>query len=120
MISAKTTKRETDKFIRNAARMLPMLSALAFVRRRQRARMMPLLLSAIGAAAFGSIAAILIFSPRSRDRAFGAAKDVYGRVAEQLDAMGISDRLGLHDTRSHRITDGLVSSEGVDAGPTGF
>ena len=121
MISAKSIQKDTDKFVRSAAHALPMLSALAFVRKRERARMIPWLLGAIGVAAFGSIAAVFIFSPRSRDRALGAAKDAYGRISDQFESLGIGDRFGLGDRRAKRVTDGMVSSsESTDYGPGGF
>ncbi|MCL2776404.1 MAG: hypothetical protein FWD73_00260 [Polyangiaceae bacterium] len=120
MISAKSIQKDADKFLRNATHALPVLSALAFMRKRERTRLIPWLLGAIGVAAFGSIAAVLIFSPRSRDRALGAAKDAYGRISDQFESLGIGDRFGLGDRRAKRVTDGLASSESADYGPTGF
>jgi hypothetical protein len=120
MMSAKSIQKDADKFLRNATHTLPMLSALTFMRKRERSRVIPWLLGALGVAALGSIAAVFLFSPRSRDRALGAAKDVYGRISDQFESLGIGDRLGLGDRHAKRVTDGLASSESADYGPAGF
>ncbi|WP_169928228.1 hypothetical protein [Labilithrix luteola] len=104
------TKTQARKFIKKAIAVAPLV---AYMRSRRRARLMPFVLGAIGVAAFGGAAAVMLLSPRSRTRALEAARDAYDRVADQLDTMGLGDKLGIRARREARLANGLVS-EGID------
>lgn len=108
------TKTQTRKFIKKVIAAAPLV---AYARARRRSRLMPFVLGAIGVAAFGGVAAVMIFSPRSRTRALEAARDAYDRVADQLDTMGLGDKLGIRSRREARLANGLVS-EGIDYSAT--
>ena len=67
------------KLIRKALRNMPDLPFRIRIARR-RPVLLPFVLGAIGVAVFSAIAAVMIFSPRTRYRALGVAKGAYGRV----------------------------------------
>ena len=87
--------KDTNKLFKNVLRALPAITmALPFFAPKKTS-IVPFVLGAIGVAAAGGIAAVMIFSPRTRFRALDIAKDSYGKVLGQMDQLGISEKLGL-------------------------
>ena len=86
--TAMNSIKDSKKLIRKALRNMPKLPfEVPFLARRT--SVMPYVLGGIGVALMGAIAAVMIFSPRTRYRALGAAKDAYGKVQGKLDDMGV-------------------------------
>lgn len=102
--------KDTNKLIKNVLRALP---AIPLIRRRRRASITPYILGALGIAIAGGITAVMLLSPRTRNRTLGMAKDSYGKVRGQLGHLGIAERLG----RSHgeRVTTSDAYSNGPGA-----
>jgi hypothetical protein len=103
---------DPKKLIKSALRAMP---DNRFIARRRRSTIVPLILGAIGVAVFGGIAAVMIFSPRTRHRALGMAKDRYGRVRGQIGQMDVPGKLGLRKGRAERIQqleDGVAPESG--------
>ncbi|HSO39529.1 MAG TPA: hypothetical protein VLT33_43685 [Labilithrix sp.] len=86
--------KETNKLFKNILRALPAISAIPFLAPKKTS-VLPYVLGAVGVAVVGGIAAVMIFSPRTRYRALDIAKDGYGRVRGQLDELGVGEKLGL-------------------------
>ncbi len=91
--------KDTNKLIKNVLRALPVIQL-----RRQRRRDIAVsyLLGAIGVAIAGGIAAVMILSPRTRNRTLGMAREGYGKVRGQIEQLGIGERLGI--ARGERAT----------------
>ena len=107
------TMKDTNKLFRNVLRALPEVRQLT---RRKRTPILPFVLGAIGVAVVGGIAAVMIFSPRTRYRALDIAKDGYGKAKGQLDALGVSEKLGMAGNRNATATpqpssNGLVNDQ---------
>jgi hypothetical protein len=83
--------RESKKLIKKALRRMPDLPFdIPYLPHLPRRRsMMPYILGAIGVALMGGITALMIFSPRTRYRALGVAKDAYGKAKGQLEHIGV-------------------------------
>ncbi len=80
--------KDSKKLIKKALRNMPELPfEIPFLTRRT--SVMPYVIGGIGVALMGAIAAVMIFSPRTRYRALGVAKDTYGKVQGKLDSMGV-------------------------------
>src|SRR3982074_1756760 len=86
--------KDTNKLLKNVLRALPLFA------RKRKTSILPFILGAVGVAVVGGIAAVMIFSPRTRYRALDIAKDGYGKVKGQLDELGISEKLGMHGERN--------------------
>ncbi|MDB4937296.1 MAG: hypothetical protein JWP87_4268 [Labilithrix sp.] len=84
--------KDTNKLIKNVLRALP---AIPFIAPKKTSSVLPFVLGAIGVAVAGGIAAVMVFSPRTRYRALDIAKDGYGKVRGQLDQLGIAERFGM-------------------------
>lgn len=104
MISKNPTRKLFGKILR----------ALPYVSRRRSTRFTPYVISAIGAAIVGGIAAVMFFSPRTRDRVLGAAKDTYGKVARS----DVGQRLGIHQPEAGAQPNG--PAQGSSYGTTGL
>jgi hypothetical protein len=107
------TMKDTNKLFRNVLRALPEVRQLT---RRKRTPILPFVLGAIGVAVAGGIAAVMVFSPRTRYRALDIAKDGYGKVRGQLDGLGLSEKLGIATDRNTTPTpqpysNGLVNDQ---------
>jgi hypothetical protein len=94
------TMKDTNKLLRNVLRALPAISAIPLFARKKKTSMLPFVLGAFGVAVAGGIAALMVFSPRTRYRALDIAKDGYGKVKGQLDDLGISEKLGITTDRN--------------------
>jgi flagellar biosynthesis/type III secretory pathway M-ring protein FliF/YscJ len=80
--------KDGKKLIKKALRNMPDLPfEVPFLTKRT--SVMPYILGGIGVALMGAVAAVMIFSPRTRYRALGVAKDAYGKVQGQLQTMGV-------------------------------
>ena len=84
--------KDTNKLIKNILRALP---AIPYFAPKKTSSVLPFVLGAIGVALAGGIAAVMVFSPRTRYRALDIAKDGYGKVRGQMDQLGISEKLGM-------------------------
>ena len=111
--------KETNKLLKNVLRAWPAITAIPLFAPKKTS-VLPFVLGAIGVAVAGGIAAVMVFSPRTRYRALDIAKDGYGKVKGQLDDLGVSEKLGLQTDGGRNPTpnaqpyaNGLVSSSGV-------
>ena len=102
--------KDTNKLIKNVLRALP---AIPFIAPKKTSTIVPFVLGAVGVAVVGGIAAVMVFSPRTRYRALDIAKDGYGKVRGQLDQLGISEKLGMaqgeRNTNPGGYSNGLVA-----------
>ncbi len=100
--------RINKKLIRKAMRNMPDLPFGIRLAARRRV-VLPYVLGAIGVAVFGAVAAIMIFSPRTRYRAIGAAKGAYGklggRARQRIEEMRSGE--GILEERSNYAPSGL-------------
>ena len=89
--------KDTNKLIKNVLRALPAIPYFA----PKKSSAVPYILGALGIAIVGGITAVMILSPRARNRTLGIAKDGYGKVRGQLGQLAIGERLGLsHEERA--------------------
>jgi hypothetical protein len=84
--------KKTQKLIKNALDSMP---DLPFIPRRSSPSVASYVLGAIGIAVAGAVAAVMIFSPRTRYRAMLSAKDVYGKVQHKVEDLGITGKNGI-------------------------
>lgn len=85
--------KDTNKLIKNVLRALP--AAIPLFAPKRKTSLAPFVLGAIGVAVAGGIAAVMVFSPRTRYRMLDIAKDGYGKVRGQLDQLGVAEKLGM-------------------------
>jgi hypothetical protein len=95
--------KDTNKLVKNILRAMP---AIPFIAPKKKTSIAPFLLGALGVAVFGGVAAVMIFSPRTRYRALDIAKDGYGKVRGQIDQRGWASKLGLSRAESRTTTPG--------------
>lgn len=69
------------------------------MRSRRRTPVMAYVVGGVGLAIVGGVAALMFFSPRTRDKALTAAKDTYGKV---------NDKIGLLRGEAAPMSNGLV------------
>ena len=102
--------KDTNKLLKNVLRALPAIPYLA----PKKTSVVPFVLGAIG------VAAVMVFSPRTRYRALDIAKDGYGKVLGQMDQLGISEKLGLAGERNTTpgYSNGLVHDTGASYSST--
>ena len=119
LLEAMIGMKETNKLLKNVLRAWPAITAIPLFAPKKTS-VLPFVLGAIGVAVAGGIAAVMVFSPRTRYRALDIAKDGYGKVKGQLDELGVSETLGLQTEPRNTTPDaakpyanGLVSSSGV-------
>jgi hypothetical protein len=106
--------KDTNKLFKNILRALP---AIPFVAPKKTS-VVPFVLGAIGVAVAGGIAAVMVFSPRTRYRALDIAKDGFGKVRGQIGQSSWGEKLGMsHDggrtTTPGGYQNGLVSEAGA-------
>lgn len=89
----------TSKVIKNVTRAMAGVT-IPYLASRKKTSVLPYVLGAIGVAVAGGIAAVMVMSPRTRHLALDAAKDGYGKVKGQLDALGVSEKIGLKNGQS--------------------
>jgi len=110
--------KDTNKLLKTVLRALPALPFIA----PKKTSVLPFVLGAIGVAAIGGIAAVMIFSPRTRYRALDIAKDGYGKVLGQMDQLGMAGKLGLssaeRSTSPDAYSNGLVGDTGASYSST--
>lgn len=83
--------KDTNKLIKNILRALPVIPLLA----PKKTSIVPYVLGAVGVALVGGVAAVMIFSPRTRYRALDVAKEGYGKVKSQIGQLPFAEKLGL-------------------------
>lgn len=110
--------KDTNKLFKNVLRALPAIPFIA----PKKTSIAPFVLGAIGAAVVGGIAAVMVFSPRTRYRALDVAKEGYDRVRGQLDQLGVSEKLGLRErnTMPEPYSNGLVGETGATYSSSGI
>ncbi len=104
-----------DKVLKNVLGSIAVSSEYPFVSRKS-AAVFPLVLGAVGVAVLGGIAAVMIFSPRTRTRALDMGKGVASKIQGQIGQSG----LGIGKT-ADRVTqpNGLASDHAIgDYGTT--
>ena len=104
--------KDTNKLIKNVLRALPAIT-LPFLAPKKTSSFVPFFLGAVGVAVAGGIAAVMVFSPRTRYRALDIAKDGYGKVKGQLDQYGLSEKLGMAKASGDRNTTPQAYSNGL-------
>ena len=114
--------KDTNKLLKNVLRALPAITTAIPFFAPKKTSVVPFVLGAIGVAAIGGIAAVMVFSPRTRYRALDIAKDGYGKVLGQMDQLGISQKLGLasgeRNTTPEAHSNGLVHDTGASYSST--
>lgn len=85
-----TTKKKISQVLKGIAAAMPALPYI--MKSRQRTSMAAYVLGGLGIAVVGGIAALMLFSPRARTKALGAAKHTYGKVNDKLRHVRSSDR----------------------------
>ncbi len=101
--AAMNSIKDSKKLIRKALRNIPDLPfEIPFLARRS--SIVPYVLGAIGVALVGAVAAVMVFSPRTRYRALGVAKNTYGKMQDQLHSMGVN--VGMNRTGANNIGTG--------------
>lgn len=83
--------KDSRKLLRTAIRLIP---EIPYVNKKQ-SNVLPFVLGGAAVVLAGGIAALFIFSPRTRTRALGAAKDAYGTVQEKIGETPLGQRVGL-------------------------
>ena len=106
--------KDTNKLLNNVLRALP---AIPMLWPTKKTSVLPYILGAFGVAIVGGITAVMLFSPRTRNRTLGIAKDSYGKVRGQLGELAIAERLGL--SGGDRMTTPDSSSNGLGLETTG-
>lgn len=105
--------KDTNKLIKNVLRALPV--AIPYFAPKKSSSVLPFVLGAVGVAVAGGIAAVMVFSPRTRYRALDIAKDGYGKVRGQIDQLGLGEKLGLANGGDRNTTpqysNGLVNDQ---------
>jgi len=77
-----STKKKINRVMKG---MLAALPAVPYIMKaRQRTPITAYVLGGIGLAIAGGVAAVMMFSPRTRHRALDAARGTYGRVSEKV------------------------------------
>ena len=115
--------KDTTKLLNAVLRVLPVIPMLW---PRKKASAAPYVFGALGIAIAGGITAVMFFSPRTRNRTLGIAKDSYGKVLGQLEQLGIGERLGLSSgdpattTASHSNGLGAETGGASHATPTTY
>ena len=108
--------KDTNKLVNNVLRALP---AIPMLWPRKKASVVPYVLGAFGVAIVGGIAAVMIFSPRTRTRTLGIAKDSYGKVRGQLGQLAIGERLGLSGSDRTTTPDPYANGLGPETAGAG-
>lgn len=111
--------KDTNKLFKNVLRALPAIPFIA----PKKTSIAPFVIGVIGAAVVGGIAAVMVFSPRTRYRALDVAKEGYDRVRGQLDQLGVSEKLGISRERStmpEPYSNGLVGESGATYSSSGI
>ncbi|MBX3191606.1 MAG: hypothetical protein KF819_31730 [Labilithrix sp.] len=107
-------KYDTHKLVKYVKHAMP---AVPFITRKKTS-IVPLVLGAIGVAIAGGIAAVMIFSPRTRYRALDVAKHNYGKVKDQLGHLHIGERLRMHRPHEEPLANGLTAEPSSGGYPT--
>lgn len=116
--------KDTNKLIKNVLRAATAISIPYFAPKKT-SSILPFVLGAVGVAVAGGIAAVMVFSPRTRYRALDIAKDGYGKVKGQMDQYGISEKLGIangagdRNTAPQAYSNGLADNQGSSYTSTG-
>lgn len=114
--------KDTNKLIKNVLRAATAISIPYFAPKKT-SSILPFVLGAVGVAVAGGIAAVMVFSPRTRYRALDIAKDGYGKVKGQLDQYGLAEKLGMSDaanTAPQPYANGLADKQGSGYTSTGI
>lgn len=88
-----------NKVIKSALRALP---EIPYVNEKPKASVLPYVFGAIGFAVVGGVAAVMFFSPKTRERALGAAKDGIDYAKDTISHMPIAEKLGVGETKEVR------------------
>lgn len=107
--------KDTRKLIKNIVRALPAIPVI----NPRRSSVVPYILGAVGLAIVGGITAVMIMSPRTRDRTLGIARDGYGKVRGQLGQLGIGERLGLSHGERAAMPEAYSNGLGVEGAGSG-
>jgi len=111
--------KDTNKLLKNILRALPALSVIPLFAPKK-SSFLPFMLGAVGVTLASGVAALMVFSPRTRHRALDIAKDSYGKVRGQLDGFGSNEKVGIptdHNTVAEPYANGL-GSDGATSGTT--
>lgn len=105
-------KSQIQRVLRGVMTALP--AAMPIVIRRRRASILPFILGGIGFAIAGGAVAMMLLSPRTRQRALGAAKDTYGKMNQKVGQLthrnipnGVAGPHAMIDPKEYGTTSGL-------------
>lgn len=109
-----------DKVIRNVLGSVAVSSEFPFFSKKS-SSIVPVVLGAVGVAIASGIAAVMIFSPRTRTRALGIAKELPTKlhgIQDQIGHTAIGQKLGIK-SQPNGLSNGLASEHGIsDYGTT--
>lgn len=114
MLSRKA-KRTTSKIVKNVKRALPRVRI-----ERRASSVMPILFGVLGVATIGGVAAVLLANPRTRRRTLDVMKEAYGKLAHELEAIGVPEKLGMRPPAMDARTANGLTSETPDYSPNAF
>ena len=106
--------KDTNKLLNTVLLALP---AIPLLWPKKKTSVAPYILGAVGVAIVGGITAVMILSPRTRNRTLSLAKDSYGKVRGQLGELALGERLGL--TGGERATTSEPYANGLGPETTG-
>jgi hypothetical protein len=99
----KISKRKVNALVRGAIAAMPAIPYIMKSRRRR--SVAAYVLSTLGIAVVGGLAALMVMSPRTRHRAMDAAKGTYGKMNEKISRL--RPALRHSHTEEAPVSDGL-------------
>lgn len=107
MISSKSI----NKVLKGAIAVMP---AIPFVTKRRSSIVLPLVLSGLGVALMGGMAAVMFLSPRTRYRAMDMAKNTYGKINTQIGHQLAHLKAKGSEEASNGVSNGLANGMSTD------
>lgn len=109
------TKKQVNGVIQGVVAALPAIPYI--MRSRRRSSVTAYVLGGVGIAVAGGLAALMFFSPRTRTRALGVAKDTYGKVNDKIGQLRSTSESN-HDPLA--MSNGLVDRSEYTSSTTGL
>ena len=105
MISTKSI----NKVLKGAIAAMP---AIPYITKRRSSMVLPLVLSGLGVALMGGMAAVMFLSPRTRYRAMDMAKNTYGKINTQIgQQLAHLKSKGSEESVSNGLANGMSSDQ---------
>ena len=105
------TKKNINRVLKGVVAAMPAIPYI--MKSRQRTSVTAYVLGGIGFAVAGGVAALMFFSPRTRNKALNVAKDTYGKVNDKISHLKSTNKdgapmsNGLVDRSEYSTTTGL-------------